>query len=382
MNNSLWLLNSNITFLNHGSYGATPIPVLNYQTYLREKLEQEPVDFMAQQLEPLLDEAREKLANFINIDSPNIAFIPNATFGVNTVLRSLYFKPGDEILITNHIYNACLNTVELVAKQTGAKVIIASIPFPLTSLEQIINPILDKVSSRTKITLIDHITSQTALIFPLEYLVKELSQRGVETLIDGAHAPGFLPLNLRKIGATYYTGNCHKWLCAPKGAAFLYVRPDKQSQIRPLIISHGANSTRSDRSRFLLEFDWMGTNDYTPYLCIPKAIEVMGNLFNNGWLGLWENNHLLARQGRDIICERLNICLPCPDEMIGSMASIPLPKLSVSGDKLYHDLREEFKIQIPIIPWGNEQYLVRISAQFYNNLEQYEYLIDVLSRYC
>lgn len=381
MNNSLWLLDSNVTFLNHGSYGATPIPVLNYQTYLREKLEQEPVDFMAKQLEPLLDEAREKLANFINIESQDIAFIPNATFGVNTILRSLSFKPDDEILITNHIYNACRNAVELVAKQTGAKIIVASIPFPLTSLEQIINPILDKVSSRTKLALIDHITSQTALIFPIEYLVKELNQRGVETLIDGAHAPGFLPLNLRQIGATYYTGNCHKWLCAPKGAAFLYVRPDKQPQIRPLIISHGANSTRSDRSGFLLEFDWMGTHDPTAYLCIPKAIEVMGNLFNNGWLGLWENNHSLARQGRELICQRLNIPIPCPEQMIGAMASIPLPKLSVSGEKLYHHLREEFKIQIPVIPWENEQYLVRISAQFYNNLAQYQYLSDVLSRW-
>lgn len=373
-----WQLDSNICFLNHGSFGATPTVILNYQQQLRTELEKNPVDFLARKLEKKLDIAREKLAQFIGGDPENLVFVPNATFGVNTVLRSLSFAPGDEILITNHTYNACRNAVNFVTSGTKVTLKVVSIPFPINSPQQIVDAILEGVSPRTRLALIDHITSPTALIFPIEKIVKELSKQGIETLVDGAHAPGFLPLNLKHLEAAYYTGNCHKWLCAPKGAAFLYIRPDQQEKIRPLVISHGMNSPRCDRSRFLLEFDWMGTDDPTPYLCIPQAIEWLGTLFPGGWTQLYQGNHQLLIKARNLICNALNLAPSCPEEMLGLMAAIDLGKISLSMETLQTKLLEEFQIEIPVIPWTAEQTLIRISAQAYNQIEDYEYLAKSL----
>lgn len=377
-----WSLDRRITFLNHGSFGATPIPVLEYQTQLRQLLESEPVRFF-RELESLLDRAREELASFIGADSQDLVFLPNATAGVNTVLRSLTWRSDEEILIVNYTYNACQNAVNFIAQQTGAKVAIASIPFPLNSREQIVEAVVAKVSPQTKLALLDCVNSPTALVFPVTELVKELAARGVDTLVDGAHAPGCIDLDLRAIGATYFTGNCHKWLCAPKGAAFLYVRRDRQFQIRPLVISHGANSPRKDRSRFHLEFDWMGTDDPTPYLCVPEAIKFMDSLLPRGWSQLRKQNHELVLEARSLICELLEIEIPCPDDTIGSMASIPLPEDSlaaVSAEMLQKQLIEEYQIEVPVIPWSNSQKLLRISAQIYNRIEQYEFLARTLKK--
>lgn len=267
-----WLLDREITFLNHGSFGACPIPVLNRQRELVEDLEREPVTFMVRELESRIDEAREALGRFIGADGEGLAFVPNATAGVNAVLRSLRFGHGDELLTTDQEYNACRNVVDLVAEMSGAKVVVAEVPFPLRNPEEIIDAILGEVTPRTRLALLDHVSSQTALVFPVEEIVSRLRERGVEVLIDGAHAPGMLPLDVRSIGAAFYTANAHKWLCAPKGAAFLWVREDWRKTIRPTAISHGANSTRTDRSRYHLEFDWTGTFDPTPWLVVPEAI--------------------------------------------------------------------------------------------------------------
>ncbi len=182
------------------------------------------------------------------------------------MLRSLNFSPSDELLTTDQEYNACRNALNFVSDRTGAKVIVASLPFPVESPQQIVEAVIKHISPRTRLALLDHVSSSTAFVFPIKQLVKELTKRGVDTLVDGAHAVGMLPLNLEEIGAAYYTGNCHKWLCAPKGAGFLYVHRNKQENIHPLTISHGANSTRMDKSRFHLEFDWVGTDDPTAYL--------------------------------------------------------------------------------------------------------------------
>jgi isopenicillin-N epimerase len=374
-----WWLEPEITFLNHGSFGACPKPVLEAQQRFREQLEREPLRFFVKEFEPLLDSARSKLAEFVGATPAALAFVPNATTGINAVLRSLQFAPGDELLTTDHEYNACRNAFNFVAERAGAQIVVVPIPFPITSSAQIIEAILARVSKKTKLVLLDHITSQTGLIFPIQDIVQPLNELGIDTLIDGAHAPGMLPLRLDELGMTYYTGNCHKWLCAPKGAAFLYVRPDRQPLIRPLTISHGANSGRTDRSRFLLEFDWMGTDDPSAYLSVPVAIEWMESLVPGGWPEIMAKNHALALQGRQILLDALKMPAPCPDEIIGAMASIPLP--DGDGDALYHALFEQFQIEVPVIPWPSyPKRLLRISAQLYNQPVQYEYLADALQQ--
>ncbi|MCC5664247.1 aminotransferase class V-fold PLP-dependent enzyme [Nostoc sp. CHAB 5784] len=377
----LWSLDSTVTFLNHGSFGACPKQVLEFQQKLRSQLEQEPLRFFGREWEPLLDDARSKLAMFVGADVQDLVFVPNATTGVNSVLRSLTFSPEDEILTTNHEYNACRNALDFVNSRTGARVVVAKIPFPIDSPQQVVGAVIERVSLKTRLALLDHVTSQTGLIFPIQELAKELQQRGVDTLVDGAHAPGMIPLELEEIGAAYYTGNCHKWLCAPKGAAFLYVRRDKHSEIRPLTISHGTNSPRTDKTRFQLEFDWTGTDDPTAYMSVPEAIAFMGSLLPGGWTELMQRNHQLVLQGRRLLCEALEVQPPCPEEMIGSMAVVPMPAMLENHDfmSIHDELFDKFGIQVQLIAWQEKpRLLVRISAQIYNTLEQYEYLAKVL----
>jgi isopenicillin-N epimerase len=377
----LWSLDTNVVFLNHGSYGACPKTVLAVQHNLRSQLEEDPVNFFGRKWEQLIDNARSKLAAFINADVQDLVFVPNATTGVNSVLRSLNFSSADEILTTNHEYNACRNALDFITNRTGVRVVVAKVPFPIESPQQVIAAVLDKISSKTRLALLDHVTSQTGLIFPIQKLVQELQARGIETLVDGAHAPGMLHLNMQEIGATYYTGNCHKWLSAPKGAAFLYVRGDKHSQIHPLTISHGANSPRTDKSRFQLEFDWTGTDDPTAYMCVPEAIAFMGSLLPGGWTELMQRNHQLVLEGRQILCDALEVQPPCPEEMIGSMAVISMPASleRYSYMSLHDELFDKFSIQVQVVPWQESpRLLVRISAQIYNTLEGYQYLAKIL----
>ncbi|MBW4537680.1 MAG: aminotransferase class V-fold PLP-dependent enzyme [Myxacorys chilensis ATA2-1-KO14] len=368
-----WNLDPDVTFLNHGSFGACPTPVLEFQQALRQRLERQPLKFFSRDFEALLDQARQTLADFVGADSEDLVFVPNATTGVNAVLRSLHFTPDDELLTTSQEYNACRNALNFVAERTGAKIVVADVPYPIASPDQVIEPVLQAVSSKTRLALLDHITSQTGLVLPIAHLSQELAKRGVETLVDGAHAPGMVPVNLKEIGATYYSATCHKWICSPKGAAFLYVQRDRQSAIRPLTISHGANSPRRDRSRFQLEFDWMGTDDPTAYLSVAKAIEWMGSLLPGGWAELRASNRAKAIAARALLCDLLNVEPPCPESMLGALATIPLPDGSYAG--LQDALWESFNIEVPIVPYPSEpKRLVRISAQLYNTPNQYQYL--------
>ena len=381
-----WTLDPEVEFLNHGSFGACPTRILAVQQELRARMERQPVLFLARELENLLDGARIGLAAFLDSDADDLAFVPNATTGVSTVVRSLRFGPGDELLTTDHAYNACRNALH-AAEQSGARVVTAAIPWPGATPAQVVDTVLGAVTPRTRLALIDHVTSPTGLIFPIDALVRALDQRGVDTLVDGAHAPGMLPVSLRGIGAAYYTGNCHKWLCTPKGSGFLHVRRDRQDRMLPLAISHGFNSNRTDRSRFRLLFDLGGTDDPTPFLCIPEVIRFLGTLLPGGWPELMRRNRARALEGRAILCDSLRIPVPAPEEMIGSLVSVPLPDstgpLPDPGslhDPLQRRLYERDHIEVPVFTFPKHpRRLVRISAQIYNSREQFEHLARALA---
>lgn len=381
-----WTLDSGVRFLNHGSFGACPRPVLAAQDELRARMEREPVLFLGRDIEGLVDAAAAEVAAFVGARCEDLVPVPNATTGINAVLASLDLRPGDELVVTDHGYNACNNAAEFAAQRTGARVVRATVPFPLTGEGDVVAAVLAAVGPRTRLVLLDHVTSPTALVLPLERLIPPLRESGVEVLVDGAHAPGMIDLDLEGLGADYYTGNLHKWVCAPKGAAFLWVPARHQQRVRPTVISHGANTPRPGRSRFRVEFGWIGTLDPTPFLCAPAALRFLGGLLPGGWPELRERNQALARAGRDLLLQTLGGTAPAPDSMLGSMASVRLPDGEpgcASGafdvDPLQRRLFEVHRIEVPVASWpAPPRRLLRVSAQVYLDLADFEALARAL----
>lgn len=380
-----WSLEPSRLFLNHGSFGACPNFVIEEQRKWQDLMEREPVQFFEELMPDLLLKSREALGTFLNCSPDDLAFVSNATSGVNTILRSLHFEQGDEILVPNHAYQACRNSIDFVAKRWGAKVVEVAIPFPIDGPQTVVELMKSACSERTKLVMIDTVTSPTGLRMPFEALTEFFEGKGVEVLLDAAHGIGMIPLDLRELGASYVTSNCHKWLCAPKGSAFLYVRDDKQSKIQPLTISHGHTFPLGDTTRFRHEFDWTGTQDISGWCSIPAVIEGMADLIDGGWNSIMQHNHDLAIQGRNVLCKRLGIEPPCPDEMVACISTIQLPgKIPVKEkmhepDPLHHILSEKYNIQVPVWSWPSpEGRYLRISAQLYNSIEQYERLADAL----
>jgi isopenicillin-N epimerase len=383
-----WTLDPGITMLNHGSFGACPQAVLEAQQGLRTAMERNPIGFFMREMEPLVDASRRALAELLGADASDVVFVSNVTEGVNSVMRSLRLEPGDEVLVTDHAYNACRNVVDFVTGRVGAKVVVASALLPISSAAEVVERLTDRVTDRTRLVVLDHVASQTAVIFPIEELVRQLDRRGVDTLVDGAHAPGMIPVALDRLGAAYYTGNCHKWLCAPKGAGFLHVRRDRQEGIQPAVISHGYNHRRPERPLLHEAFDWTGTDDPTAWLCVAEAIRFCSGLVAGGLEALMRRNHRLALTGQRILCQRLGLTPSCPDEMLGSMAALLLPDETDSLSDRIHPLRvhplqkslqERFGIEVPVFHWPAPPHtLVRISAHAYNAPDQYRQLADAL----
>lgn len=371
-------------FLNHGSFGATPNLVMEEQNRIRAHLESDPVRFFEREAFDLMNEANDKLSDFLNADSDGMTFCQNATSGVNTVLRSLILNQGDEIIIPNHSYQACWNAIDFVASRWGAKVIVVDLPFRCESEEEIIEPLLGAITPRSVLAMIDTVTSPTGLRMPFEKLVSEFQSRGVDVLLDAAHGPGLVPMDLIKLDAAWVTGNCHKWLCSPKGSAFLHIREDKKKETKPLTISHGHNADLSPQEKFRFEFDWQGTRDPSAILCIPKSIEVLQSMVSGGFDEIIEHNNTLALNARNLLCESLGTNPPTPNSMISAMATIDLPGTysggaDIMGDPLHNRLLDEFDIQVPVFPWPHHKMrYIRISAYLYNTIEEYEYLAKTL----
>ncbi len=382
----LWMLDPEIVFLNHGSFGATPRAILEFQREIRDRIEREPVRFFVHHLEGLMDAVRHDLAAFLHADASDLAFVSNATGGVNAVLRSLALGPSDELIVTDHAYNACRNALDFVSERSGATVVVATLGYPIASPEAVIDGILERVTPRTRLALVEHITSQTGVVFPIVELVRALDARGVDALVDGAHGPGMVPVDLEAIGAAYYTGNCHKWICAPKGAGFLHVRRDRQAGVRPTVISHGANTPRPGRSRFLVEFDWTGTDDPSAVLCIGECIRFLGGLLPGGWPELMAHNRDRLIDARRLLIARTGLEPAAPEHMLGTLASFRLPdgsseppETALYADPLQDALFDGHRIEVPVIAWpGPPRRLIRISSQLYNTLADTERLADAL----
>ena len=380
-----FLLDPDCTYLNHGSYGALARPVAEAANALRLQAERQPSRFMMDELPDLIRDSADVLAKYLGARGRDIVFVDNATTAVNAVLRSLAFLPGDEVVTTSFCYNAVRKTLEFVTERANARLVTADMPFPLISPADTVEAIASAMTRRTRLLVVDHVTSETGLVLPINDIVRLARSRNIPVLVDGAHAPGMVPLDIPALGASFYTGNCHKWLCAPKGAALLWVRRDRRDAIRPLVVSHGANNPRTDRSRFQLEFDWCGTFDPTPWLCVGRAIEVMAEAFG-GWDAIRTDNRALALAGRDMLVDALGIASPAPDSMIGSIATIPLPPTdepSTGNPYLPHPLQQRLRsrhgIEVPVMTWPEwPNRVLRISAQRYNRLEDYERLVGAL----
>lgn len=396
---SPWDLDPSVTFLNHGSYGACPRPVLEAQRALIDHLESDPVRFLSREFEPRLDAARAAVAAFLHADPAGLVVVPNATTGVATVLGSLRLRPGDELLTTDHEYNATLNALASVADRARARVVRAPIPLPIRHPEEVVEAILAQVTPRTRIALVSHITSPSGLILPIETIVRELDRLGVDTLVDGAHAPGMLPVDIDALGAAYWTGNGHKWLCGPKGAGVLHVREDRRSGVLPLVTSHGRNDPRTDRPPLWKEFDWQGTGDPTAFMALPESIRVIGSLQPDGWPAHMAANHELVLAARTRLQDALGLEPIAPDSMIGSMAAIALPNVGAAAASdgaearamgLVTALAEEERIEVPVGPFPvlaarpdgapPAATLLRVSAQRFNEPADYEVLVDALVR--
>lgn len=381
MDAPFWCLDPDVTHLNHGSFGACPRPVLSAQDGIRARMERDPEIFFRRLYPELLDAARRRLAGFLGASPRDLVFVPNATTGVSAVLASAPLAPGDRVLTTDHAYPACREALFHLASRRGFEPDVVSIPLPIRHPDDVVARVLEGVRPRTRLALLSHVTSPTALVFPIERLVAELQGRGIDVLVDGAHSAGQVEVKLEALGAAYFTGNAHKWLCAPKGAAFLVVRPDRRAHVEPPVHSH---FTRAP-DRFPRAFDWMGTFDPSAILSIPAALDTLEDRFGPGLETLRARNHALVRRARTILLDALGGEAPAPAEMLGSMATVPLPDApggeapeGTEATPLERAL-EDGGFRVPVIAWPRPpRRWLRVSAQAYNTERQYVRLADRL----
>ena len=355
-------------FLNHGSFGATPRHVLKAQDAWRARLERQPVRFMGAELPGALRATAARLAGFLGSTGERLALVENATDGVNAVLRSIDWRRGDEIVLANHAYRAVRHSIDFLARRHRLRVKLAQVEFPFGCVEHPAQAYCDAISARTRLAIVDHVFSPLAVVTPLAPVLQHCKRLGVALLVDGAHAPGMLPLSLDALGADWYVGNCHKWLFAPKGCAFLHVAQPNRVPVHPTVISnfHG--------SGFPLEFDWQGTRDYSGWLALGAALDFLDAF---GVQRYRDFLRLQARQAARLLCAHWQVELPAPVDSFAAMVSLPLPgteAATLDNAQRWHDrLWQEHRVEVPVLSL-NGRLWVRISAQIYNDLSDYEAL--------
>jgi isopenicillin-N epimerase len=367
-----FLLDPTVTFLNHGSFGATPRVVFDEYQRWRLEMEREPVDFLSRRSPGLLLEARQALAAYLCTSADSLVYVTNATTGLNVVARSLALKPGDEVLATDHEYGALNMTWEFLCEKAGARYVRRPIPLPITgSREQVASEFMEGVTHRTRAVFLSHITSPTAVVLPVKEICALARQAGILTIVDGAHAPGQVPLDLEDLGADVYAGNNHKWLCSPKGSGFLYVRPEQQGWVESLPISWGWQGEHT----FVTRNERQGTRDLAAYLATPAAIRFQAE---HDWDTVRARCHELAREARRRVAERWGFEPICPDspEWFAQMIALPVPH---DHRTLRDRLWEEFRIEAVVSPW-EEYSLLRLSFQGYNTYEDLERVLGALEK--
>ena len=377
-----FLLREDVTFLNHGSFGACPRPVFAAYQGWQLELEQEPVEFLGRRLHDLLRVPRESLAAELGCDANDIVGVPNATNGLNVVAQSLDLKPGDQILTTDHEYSALEKTWAYVCRKTGAEIVVVKVPMPLVSEAAFTQTIIDGMTERTKVLFLSHITSPTALLFPIENAIAEARRRGIWSVIDGAHTPGHIKLDLDAIGADFYAGNCHKWMMTPKGSAFLHTRREMQGLLNPLVISHGwtkdskAPGAKGNfgNSPYIDEIEIRGTRDPAPWLTVPAAIAFRKE---NDWWAIAEHCHSLAQDTARRLGELTGLApLSSPEFCAPQMVAMPIPECDTLV--VHTTLFEKYGIEIPVFKW-QDTCIVRLSVQGYNSRPQMDRLLDALT---
>ena len=371
-----FLLDPTVTFLNHGSFGATPKPVYReYQRWQRE-MEKQPVEFLGRRITQLLADSRAELGKYLGTHGNDLIYTQNVTVSLNIVARSLELGVGDEVLTTNHEYGAVDRTWRFLSKERDFTYINQSITTPLTTEEKFVEDVWRGVTPRTRVICLSHITSPTAIIFPVKEIIRRAREKGIITIIDGAHVAGQIPLHLDSLGADFYGGNLHKWLCAPKGAGFLYARPEMQHLLKPLIVSWGYESITPGGSNFIDHNDWWGTRDHSAFLAVPAAIQFQQE---HHWDEVRESCHQLVSYAQTCICELTGFAPlhPSTGSWFAQMAAAPLP---ADTDLVAHKTRlyDEYRIEVPLVEWNGNK-LVRISVQGYNTKRDVNKLIDALA---
>jgi len=371
---SLFMLDSKITYLNHGSYGACPKPIFDNLIKWQRQLELEPVKHLGYDIYPLLEKSRSALAKYVGCNKDDIVFSPNPSTALNTVIKSLELEKDDEILSTDHEYGALDKTWNFISKKTGTKYIRQKISLPLTSKKEFINQFVSGITTKTKIIFLSHITSSTGLIFPVDEICKIAKKEKILCIIDGAHVPAHIKLDISKLDPDVYVGACHKWMCSPKGVSFLYVKKNIQNRIDPLVVSWGYDAEEPSHSQFLDYHQWQGTKDLSAYLTIPFTINF---LEENNWDLIAKQCRKINLWAKDEVNKLLNNESLCDNQFLGQMSSIYLDfqKPLETQTNFY----KKYKIQIPFMIWNNIS-LIRISIQVYNEKDDVYKLLDALKK--